>query len=200
MQPAINSETDDVLLARLVHGDKQAFADIYLRYHDGIYNYLLKFTKNAALTKDLLQDLFLKLWEIREKITVTTSLQAYLYRFARNKAINQLSQIALHDSIKDEIMHRMQAGMYGRNVSEEIDWKNYERLVNQAVTSLPKQRREAFELCRVQGKSYEEAAAIMNISRNTLKEHLGLAVKSIKAYLLKHGDIVILLTWELFFQ
>ncbi len=63
------------------------------------------------------------------------------------------------------------------------------------MDQLPPQRREAFLLVRQQGMTYEEAAGQMNISRNTLKQHLGLAVRSISDYLLEHGNISLLMLW-----
>jgi RNA polymerase sigma-70 factor (ECF subfamily) len=74
----------------------------------------------------------------------------------------------------------------------EVESRQYEQLLQKAIDSLPPQRREAFILCRQQGKSYEEAAALMNISRNTFKQHLSLAVKSIRDYLLENGSISLL--------
>lgn len=189
--PSYNNDEKELLL-KLAKSDPKAFQYIYERYYDGIYNYLLKFTKNPAITKDLAQDIFVKIWEIRERLQVESSLNAYLYRAARNKALNLLSQIVLHDTIKDEVFHRTSLGIDRPRLVDEMEWGQYEQLLRQAIQHLPQQRREAFLLCREQGKTYDEAAAAMNISRNTIKEHLGLAVKSIKQYLKKYGDIVLL--------
>ncbi|MBO9632969.1 MAG: sigma-70 family RNA polymerase sigma factor [Chitinophagaceae bacterium] len=185
------------LLLKLSKGDQKAFQTIYESHFDSIYNYLLKFTKNPAATKDLAQDLFIKIWEMKEHLQVETSLSAYLYRMARNRALNLLSQIALHDTIKDEIQHRSLLGLDRPQLIDQMDWAQYERLLHQAIRELPQQRQQAFLLCRVQGKTYEEAASAMQISRHTIKEHLSLAVKSIKQFLKEKGDIVLMLAWIL---
>lgn len=181
------------LLKLLALGDQQAFTAIYLHYHGGIYNYLLKFTKNPKLTEDLVHDVFLKIWEVREQLDIKSSFSAYLYRFARNIAITQLNRIALYSTIRDEVLHRVSLNMNDQALMDAVESRQYEELLQKAIINLPVQRREAFILCRQQGKTYEEAAALMNISRNTLKQHLALAVKSIKAYLLEYGDISLLM-------
>lgn len=181
------------LLKLLALGNKEAFTALYMQYHGGIYNYLLKFTKNPNLAEDLVHDVFLKIWEIRAQLEIRSSFSSYLYRFARNAAITQLNRISLYDTIRDEVIHRSSLGINDQTLMNAVEAKQYEALLQQAIASLPAQRREAFILCRQQGKSYEEAAALMNISRNTLKQHLSLAVKSIKEYLLEFGNISLLL-------
>ena len=184
---------DKELLSLLANGNVQAFTAIYNKYHGNIYTYLLKFTKNPLLTEDMVHDIFLKIWEIRAQIDIKTSFQAYLYRFARNAAITQLNRISLFDTIRDEVMHRSNLRLNEHTLMTEVESRHYEALLQQAIANLPAQRREAFILVRQHGKSYEEAASLMNISRNTLKQHLSLAVKSIKDYLLEHGNISLLM-------
>ncbi len=181
------------LLNQLALGNQEAFTAIYLKYHGGIYNYLLKFTKNPILTEDLVHDVFLKIWEVRGQLDIKSSFQAYLYRLARNTALTQLNRISLYDTIRDEVLHRVSLGINDQTLMNAMEAKQYEELLQKAVASLPPQRREAFMLCRQQGKTYEEAAALMHISRNTFKQHLSLAVKSIKEYLMEHGDISLLI-------
>ncbi|MBC9932864.1 RNA polymerase sigma factor [Chitinophaga qingshengii] len=181
------------LLKRLAIGDQAAFTAIYMQYHGGIYTYLLKFTKNPLLTEDLVHDVFLKIWEIREQLDIQSSFAAYLYRLARNTALTQLNRLTLFDAVRDEVMHRVSLGIHEQSVFNAVEQKQYEELLQKAIDNLPPQRREAFILCRRQGKSYEEAAALMNISRNTFKQHLSLAVKSIREYLLEHGNISLLM-------
>jgi len=164
-----------------------------MQYHGGIFNYLLKFTKNPLLAEDLVHDVFLKIWEQRGQLDIKTSFSAYLYRFAKNAALTQLNRIALYDAVRDEVMHRVSLNTSSQAVMNEVEARQYEELLQKAIDNLPPQRREAFILCRQQGKTYLEAAEIMNISRNTLKQHLSLAVQSIKEYLLEYGNISLLM-------
>lgn len=185
--------TDPELLQRFARGDQQAFAAIYGQYHSLIYNYLLKFTKNPTLAEDLLHDIFLKIWDARARVEIKTSFSAYLFGLARNTVLTQLNRMNLYDAIRDEILNNSELELHPRNLMNKVEAREYEELLEKAISNLPPQRREAFILCRQQGKSYEEAATIMGISKNTLKQHLQLSVKSIKEYLLEHGNISLLL-------
>ncbi|QEC41274.1 RNA polymerase sigma factor [Pseudobacter ginsenosidimutans] len=185
--------TDPALLQRFSQGDQQAFASIYGQYHSLIYNYLLKFTKNPTLAEDLLHDIFLKIWDARERVDIKTSFSAYLFGLARNTVITQLNRMSLYDAIRDEMLSNAELELHPRHLMNKVEAREYEELLEKAINSLPPQRKEAFILCRQQGKTYEEAAIIMNISKNTLKQHLQLSVKSIKEYLLEHGNISLLM-------
>ena len=179
---------DSSLLEILARGDQAAFEELYNRYHCGIYNYLLKFTKSATLTEDLVHDVFLKIWEIRDRLKISSSFSSYLFRAARNTSIDHLNQIALHHKllrqstwVRQVDSNRTSEGLY--------QWRQYHAMLENAIASLTNQRRKAFIFCRQEGKTYEEAASLMGISRHTIKEYLVDAVKSIKQYLLQHGDI-----------
>lgn len=186
-------KTDESLLESLATGSQAAFAALYLRYHDGLYNYLLKFTKNPVKAQDIVHDIFLKLWETRATIDVRSSFTAYLYRFARNHALNHLRHLAVNAKYLQETLHRMELGINDLTIINDLQWQQYQLLLQQALTTLTPSRKQAFELVRTSGMSYEEAATVMGISRNTLKEHLSLAVKAIKQYLLTHGDVASML-------
>jgi RNA polymerase sigma-70 factor (family 1) len=183
------------ILKQLTLGDREAFSAIYKQYHGGIYNYLFAFSKDAALTEDLVHDVFLKLWEARDQLDIKSSFASYLYRIARNTALTQLNRIAIFDTIRSELLRRITNGAQEQSLLNNVESKNFDELFRKAVDQLPPQRREAFLLVRQQGMTYEEAAGQMNISRNTLKQHLGLAVRSISDYLLEHGNISLLMLW-----
>lgn len=181
------------LLKQLALGNREAFSTIYTHYHGGIYNYLLKFSRDPAFTEDLVHDVFLKLWEAREQLDVRSSFASYLYRIARNTALTQLNRIAIYDTIRVELLRRITGGPVDQSLLNGVESKNFDELFRRAVDDLPTQRKEAFLLVRQQGLSYEEAADRMQISRNTLKQHLSLAVKAIRDYLLEHGSISLLM-------
>lgn len=188
------SYNEEELLKQLHMGNQEAFATIYLRYHDGLYNYLLKFTKNPALAEDFVHDIFLKMWEKREVIDIKSSFAAYLYRYARNYAFNHLRHLAVDAKYLQETLHRIELGIDDQTLVSNLEWQQYQSLLNEAIATLSPSKKKAFEFIRIEGMTYEEAAAEMGISRNTLKEHLVLAVKSIKQYLLTHGDVAVMLT------
>ncbi|ANH81686.1 hypothetical protein A8C56_12450 [Niabella ginsenosidivorans] len=193
-----DQHNDLVLLKEIAEGDQQAFTMLYKRHHQGIYNFLLSIVKIPETAEDLLQDVFLKIWEDAKQLNVATSFSAYLYQAARNKAIDALRRIARDPLLVDEVRHRLSSGIYQLTYQEQ-EWKQYEQLFNKALEALPPQRRQAFRLVRQAGKKYDEAAHLMGISRNTLKQHLSLAVESIRKTLLDEGDIILALMTAILF-
>jgi len=170
----------------MTHGDQEAFTTLYRKYHQGVYNFLLRMIKVPALAEDLMQDVFLKIWEDCQNIHVTVSFSSYLYQAARHKAIDALRRVAREPLLEDEVRHRLSSGLDDLT-HPDYEWRQYEYLLKLAIEALPPQRRRAFELVRQEGKKYEEAAAIMGITRNTLKQHLSLAIGSIRQFLMDQG-------------
>ena len=187
------SYNEKELLMQLHSGNQAAFATIYLQHNEGLYNYLLKFTKNPALAEDFVHDIFLKVWEKRETIDIKSSFASYLYRFARNYSINHLRHLAVDAKYLKETLRRIELGINDQTLVNDFQWQQYQSLLSEAIGTLTPSKKKAFESVRIEGMTYEQAAAEMGISRNTLKEHLVLAVKAIKQYLLKHGDVALML-------
>jgi RNA polymerase sigma-70 factor (family 1) len=178
-------ETD--LLTRLQNGDTQAYLILYDRYHISVYQWALKLVKIPQLAEDLVQDVFTKIWQIRERLHPEQSFPAFLYRISRNKAFSLLKKIASDEKLRSQVMNHLSVTV--ESVENKLLWQQYERLLNKAVEQLPHQRQKVFKLCRQEGKSYEEVAIELGISRNTVKEHMVMAVKNIKEYCYRNGDI-----------
>jgi len=179
------------LIKRLQQSDSEAFLALYDRYHVIVYNWSLKIVKVPTYAEDIVQDVFLKIWQIRDRLNPHQSFPAFIYRICRNKAFTLIKKITTDERLQIQIMHQL------KNVVESTEnrtlWHEYEVLLSNAVGKLPKQRQKVFKLCRQEGKSYEEVANELGISRNTVKEHMVMAVKNIKEYFYQYGDISFLL-------
>ena len=176
------------LLTRLKKGDKEAYLLLYDRYHLSIYNWALKLVKIPQLAEDIVQEVFLKIWQIKERLNPQQSFPAFIYRISRNKAFTILKKISTDEKLCSQVMTRL--AIYPESAENRVLWKQYEQLLINAVEQLPSQRQKVFKLCRHQGKTYEEVAEELGISRNTVKEHMVMAVKNIKEYFYQYGDIV----------
>ncbi len=170
-----------LLLKRMRDGDHTAFERLYMAHAKLLYWKLLKLLKHPEDADELLQDLFVKVWERREQIDPNQPFNRYLYRIAQRMVVDYYRRMA-----RVRIAH-LNIGQ----TSTELDWatdeailsKETSQILNTAISLLPPQRREAFILCKMDGKSYKEAAEIMQISPNTVHNHLVKAVGSIKAHL-----------------
>lgn len=178
-----NKDFDEVsLLNRLQKGDELAFIEIYDHYKQPLYSFILKFVKVPSHADDLLQDCFLKIWEIRSRINTGLSFKAYLYRICRNLVYKFLKKTALHaEDISEQMQHFIPDT--GANAEVKLQWKQYEENIKSAIDNLPPRRKEIFILCRQGKHTYDDVAQQLSISRNTVKEHMVLSMKSISHYL-----------------
>jgi RNA polymerase sigma-70 factor (ECF subfamily) len=191
------AQSEKELLLQMAHGDQAAFACIYQRYHVGIYHYVLRFVKLPDLAEDLVHDVFIKVWEVRERINPDLSFGGYLYRIARNHVYKTIQQISADKVLRERILKELNREELNREAgSPPQDWRQsqeYERLFGLALSRLPSQRRNVFRLCREEGKTYEETAAILGISRNAVKKHMVLSMRSIHDFMVRNGDVAIIL-------
>ncbi len=180
------------LLTEMTHGDPSAYAAIYEHYHPGVYHFMLRIVKLPDLTEDLVHDVFLKIWEVRSRIDPEQSFTGYLYRIARNHAYKTIRGIASDRGLQGKLLLRVRQVS---TVGQEAEWqtKEYERQLFQALSNLSPQRRKVFNLCREEGKTYKETAAILQISSHTVKKHMVLSMRDIYNYITRKGDLMVLL-------
>ena len=174
--------TDEQLLLMLSGSDQQAFTELYNRYHTGIYNYQSAFIKIPSLAEDLTEELFMKIWEARHRLEIHTSFASYIYRVSRNVAIDSIKKIASDRELLNEVMLYMQSFFPESGISK-LQEKEDQYLYKQAIDSLSRQRKTVYLLCKEEGKTYEEAARLLGISRHTVKEHMAESLRSLRHFL-----------------
>jgi len=184
--------TDEQLLLMLADSDQQAFTALYNRYHTGIYNYQLAFVKIPSIAEDLTQEVFLKIWEARNRLKIHTSFAAYIYRISRNTAIDFMKKIAADRELRNEIILHKES-FFPDSSSSQLLAKEYNHLYKQAIGSLSQQRRTVFLLCREEGKTYKEVARLLGISRHTVKEHMTKSLHNLRNFLSEKTESALLL-------
>ena len=180
---------DKALATLLVQGDMGAFDDIYWKYQRAIYQNSLRITRDETIAQDIVQEVFISLWEKRKSINPDLPLAGWLFVSSYNRSItilkNKLRESRIFDQLTVEDMETEMAPEIS-----ELQLK----VLETAISLLSPQKRRVFELCKLQGKSYEEAAIEMQISKHTVKEYLSEAVSSIKEYVRQHPIVSLALT------
>lgn len=172
----LNTVDEYELLCRLVKDDCAAFDAIYRHYSGAVYSNALKLTRDTVIAQDVLQDVFITLWEKRKIIDVNRPVGGWLFTTCYNKSINQLRK-KLHESL---ICRQLQQPVSETNADTAL-YEQQWQLLEKTIARLPPQKRKVFELCKLQGKTYEETATILHISKYTVKEYLSGAVCFVKA-------------------
>lgn len=190
--------TDVELVLRLQNSDVSAFDSLYVNYHQAVYRNILKFVKDVAVAEDILQEVFTKLWEKREEVQADQSVGGWLFVISFNLSVShvrkKLREQALHKNLlnlepEDHLM------LDRKNLDEE----QY-NLLEQAIAQLSPKKRTIVTRCKLEGKTYDEVASELNISRNTVKEHLSAAMVKLNDYMLRNGDRRYIVLFLLFFS
>ncbi|MFB6454133.1 RNA polymerase sigma factor [Chitinophaga sp. Hz27] len=187
---------DTKLLLLLKDNDSQAFAEIYARYCQDIFNYAIVLVKIPEMAKDLVQDVFIKIWEARGKIEIEKSFRNYLFRVCHNRAYDIQKEIAQNRHLREQLINYYEPVIEPEALSQEGDTP-YGRLMQQALNSLTPQRRRIYEMCKHDNKSYEEVARELNISPNTVKNHMSNTLSFLRDYLKEHKKLTPILIWLL---
>jgi len=172
------------LFAQMATGDVQAFTKILNHYNKIIYQVILRMVKTEEASEEVVQDVFLKLWQNRATFTNIENHRAFLFRMASNSTLDALKKL----SREKEMLTRLQQNLKHRkedNTSESLDLKESESLVKRAIEQLPSQRQVIYKMSRHAGLSHKEIAERLNISPNTVRNQLIEALRYIRFFLKK---------------
>ncbi|RQO65931.1 RNA polymerase sigma-70 factor [Pedobacter sp. KBW06] len=168
-------------ITQLKEGNKRAFEDLYNRYKYRIAGNLLKLLKSEELAEEMLQDLFMRIWDNRSSLDPEKSFRAYLFRIAENMVVDYYRKIARDRKAFDKMMSS--GSEYYSHIEETIFSKERILLLHGAINLLPPQRKHVFILCKLEGKSYKEVSELLGISPSTINDHLLKANRFLKQYL-----------------
>jgi RNA polymerase sigma-70 factor (family 1) len=190
--PLETLHTNHELLAQVAGGDESAFAQLFHTHHQELADYIFLLTKSMPFTEEIVQDAFTKVWLHREKLTAITNFRAYLFTLSRNHTFNCLRGLA-----RETVKQKEWALHYSReaetNASEENRVRQqYFQLIEDAVGQLPPQQQKAYLLSRQKGLRHEEIASQLQLSRETVKRHISLALRAISAYVRSHAGKIVL--------
>jgi RNA polymerase sigma-70 factor (ECF subfamily) len=172
--------------------DTAAFEALYNRYRQETYRYMLTVVKVPELAEDLVQDVFIKVWDVRARLDIRVDFRSYLFRICHNSAIDLNKRIAADRRLLDNVLKHWQLMAEAEPFTQE-ELLQYDNLVEEALGSLSPQRRRIYELCKKENKSYEEVARELNISANTVKTHIKQTLALLRTYIRKNADVRILI-------
>jgi RNA polymerase sigma-70 factor (ECF subfamily) len=141
-------------------------------------------TKSDEIAKDIIQDVFLKLWEQKDSIASIDNMEAWLYRLTENKVIDFLRKTATDNKLKDVVWNNVQEIVNEAELHSAA--KEYNQIIRSAIEQLPPQRKLIYKLNKEEGMNYQEIADHLHISKHTVKNQLYTAVQSVRGFLTKN--------------
>ena len=176
--------SEQEVVFRLREGDKQAYAQLFQEQYKGLVSYANKFVMDTEVARDLVQDVFIYIWEKRQKISIESSITSYLYRAVHNISINHLKK----ESTKTDYIRNFLINLNGSDyhssqaddAHELVVQKDLSERIDEIITLLPEQCRNIFKLSRFRGMKNKEIAAVYSISVRTVETQIYRALKVLK--------------------
>lgn len=171
---------DNEIICGLKAGDESAYKQLFDHYYLLLSAFANKYVNDLDEAKEIVQDLFVHLFEIRNSLIVTTSLKSYLYQSVRNRCLNHIRYIEL----QEKILENMEEEESSATIEEDkIAETELEYRIFQIVSELPLQCQRIFKMSRVEGKHNREIALILNLSIRTVETQISKAIKILRSNL-----------------
>ena len=161
--------------------------DLYFEYKDQIYGFAYKNLKSHTLSNDILQEVFLVLCQ--KDLSEVNNVRSFIFQITQNKVVDHIRKHAKNKSLRDKLWLVIEKKQ--KSVDQVIIEKEYFEHLQKAKSLLTPQQQLVFELSREKGLSHREIAQKLNLSQNTVKNHMVSGLKILREYLQIHSDIVI---------
>ncbi|NDV58269.1 RNA polymerase sigma-70 factor [Bacteroides sp. 519] len=179
--------------------NKISFEEIYITYFSRMKNFALEYIYSEQDSENIVQDVFMELWEKKEALTIHTNLIAYLFTATKNRCIDFLRHKVLVKEVADKLQeeHLLMLKMNFHSLealNQDIFYENnIEDIIAKAIDTLPEKCREIFIKSKFEQKKQKEIAAELNITINTVETQMGIAYKKLKAELKEYFPLLVFL-------
>ena len=186
---------DQQIASLLVKRDEAAFELVFKTHYKNLYAYAFTILKDEDEAEETVQQVFFKLWERSEQLSIPGSVAAYLYRAVHNESLNFLK----HQKVKEG--YRLHVAYSMKNKSEQPQGrmikKELEEKFRETLNELPEQCRTVFQLSRFEDMKYRDIAGKLDISVKTVENHMGKALKILRTKLVDFLPLLLILLLKL---
>jgi len=177
-----NANSNKDLILQLKQGDITAFDAIYNTYCHKLHQFVFMYLKQEEDAEGIVQEVFIKIWQSREKIDIYASFESFLFTIAYNATMSLLRK-RMSETKSREYLKSLQQIETSEQVIDEIQYKELNQKVQILLNQLTARQKEIYLLSREEGLTHEEIAQKLNISESTVNNHMVTALKYLKAHL-----------------
>lgn len=168
------------LIMKLSQGDEKAFDTVFIAYYPRLRFFIAGMVADDHEAENIAQDVFYKLWQGREKMCKVENISAYLFQMAKNAALNHIERNMLFNNLTEN----RNAGKVFRQHVDEADEiliaTQMQELINNTIDRMPTQRRDIFRMSRLDGKSNDQIANELSLSKRTVETHISAALSDLR--------------------
>ncbi|MEX0983369.1 MAG: RNA polymerase sigma-70 factor [Bacteroidales bacterium] len=184
---------DKTLLKRIQSGDEVAFEMLFNRYWESLFAAAMHRLQSKDLSEDVLQELFVDLWEKRDDLKIRTNIQGYLFTALKNRVLNKIKTESVREKYEQMVIEFYELNELA--TEHTFTLKILREELEKETEKLPDRCREVFELSRTHQLSHKEIGKKLNISTKTVENHIRLALKKLRPKLENIIYLLIVLFW-----
>jgi len=180
-------------MAAIAAGNERAFTELYHSYSPNIFRVAMNYTRNnTGLSEELVQAIFIKVWEKRIKLEGVKKIEDFLFVLARNTIFDYLKKEA-RKNIRHNHLYAVQPESEN-NTDLMLLEKEYSRILQHAIDRLPPQQRKVYLLAKQDGLPHDEIARRLSLATSTVHTHVKLGTRSVQKYVDTHlaGSLIII--------
>jgi RNA polymerase sigma-70 factor, ECF subfamily len=179
------------IIEQINNGNIEAYKSLYDKFYTGLLLYANSIINNIDISKDIVQDIFFKLWEKRKEFTIKYSLKSYLYTTVRNSCMDYLKHLKVEKKYFDHSLAELkekELNFFSELFTnpDEYDFEKYLKEIGTVIEDLPEQCRKIFKLSRFEGMKNGEVARHLNLSVRTVDTQIYRALKTLREKLNIH--------------
>jgi RNA polymerase sigma-70 factor (ECF subfamily) len=187
---------DIELVERLQKGDVEAFDLIYVKYSEKLYSFGLKYLRSTDEAEELVQSVFLKVWENHKKLKKESSFKSFLFTISYNDICKLFRKRNYRQKFIDDTLY--ENSQSSTEIEEGVDYQSVLDEVQKIVEKLPERQKTIFLKSRQQGKSTKEIAEEVGLAPGTVDNYISQSLNFIRNRL-RNEDLALLLSFSLFF-
>ena len=188
--------TDPGLTGLLKEGNKVAFENVFKTYFKSLHSYAFLIVKEDALAQEIVQHVFYKIWEKKDKLHIQNSLKAYLYKSVYHECMYEMKRKKYKAEYQAHILYHEKNAINKDNASAKLEHKELEKKLQKALSELPEQCLAIFHLSRFEGLKYNQIALQLGLSVKTVENQMGKALKRLRRSLVDFLPFLIYLLWH----
>lgn len=188
--------SDQELVRKIKTGAKGAYQELFERYAPRIYNFSLAYLKNKPDAEELVQDVFMKIWEKRSDLDQTKNIKAFIFKVAVNTIYDFIRKKNIENAFNNFV--KSNSNPDRNNTWHEVIFENMKQNLQKLVAQLPKQQQKIFYLSKEKGLTNNEIAKQLNVSKRTVENHLYRAISFLKKHF-KNESLITTLFFYLIF-
>jgi RNA polymerase sigma-70 factor (family 1) len=172
-----------ILIQNLKNGSHKAFDAIYELYAKRLYAFCLQYTKSVADSEDIVQEVFIQLWNNRISIRQEETLQALLFIMAKHRLINAY-RARLNNPVSEEYLNCINT-LTVDDTDHKVEYSDFVRVFTKVLSKLPATQQRVIQLSRFQRMTNKEIAETLSLSEQTVKNQLSIGLKTVREKLIK---------------